>query len=171
MILSGFIAKAPGVITFVFSMIHSGRFEDLVKQYLYIAGDSFISYGPVIVLFSLIGFFIALRKRFIPLLFLTFFGFSQFALTSLFLLPVSGRGYVTFGVVAPFMMLSLYALAQTIVALKQGKIITISALILYIAYNNAPLAGFPLVGKGFAWGYFGALKQGQYQTYEVTHFD
>lgn len=171
MILSGFIAKAPGVITFVFSMIDSGNFKDLVKQYIYIAGDSFISYGPIIVLFSLIGFFIALKNRFTPLLFLTLCGLGQFALTSLFLLPVFGRGYVTFGVVAPFMMLSLYALAQTVVALKQGKIIAVSALIFYIAYNNALLMGFPLVGKGFAWGYFGALKQGQYQTYEVTHFD
>ena len=170
-ILSSFIAKAPGVITFVFSMIHSGHIGNLIRQYLYIACDSFISYGPVIVLFSLIGFFLALKNRLTPLLLLTFFGLGQFALTSLFLLPVTGRGYVTFGVVAPFIMLTLYALSQTLVTFKQGKIITLGALIFYMAYNNAPLMGFPLVGKGFAWGYFGALKSGQYQTYEVTHFD
>lgn len=122
-------------------------------------------------IFSLIGIFLALKNRLTSLLFLTFFGLGQFALTSLFLLPVTGRGYVTFGIVAPFILLTLYTLSQVLIAFKQGKIIISIALIFYVAYNNAPLAGFTLVGKGFAWGYFGALKTKQYHTYEVTHFD
>ena len=171
MISSSFIAKSPGVISFVYSMIHAGNIGELITQYLYIASDSFISYGPIIVIFSCVGFFLAHKNRLTFLLFLTFFGASQFALTSLFLLPVSGRGYVTFGVVAPFIMLTLYALSQILKTFKHGKIITLSALVFYITYNNAPLMGFSLVGKGFAWGYSTALNSSQYQTYKVAHFD
>lgn len=169
-LMSKLIMKAPGAITYHLASLWAAGLSASLKRYVYVFTDAFLAYGPLIVFGTIAGLFLAFKKRATPLLTLSGLGIMQLAMATPFLLYVTARGYVTFAISIPFIMLSVFAL-NTFAQQKIGKVISMALLVFYVVYNNALFLGIPLIGKGFEWGYMETLKGNQQHNYEVRYLD
>jgi hypothetical protein len=143
----------------------------VLKAYLSITLDGLVALGPFFIGLFLLVSAMAARERSLELAFALLLFSLQILLCGIFMMPVSGRGYVTFGVAALLVCSGAYCLGL----LWQTKNRLLRALALAfplgsIVYTNLPLLGYRLPSIGFFEGYFRFFTYGQWQAYVIKIF-
>jgi len=168
--ITSIFMQAQGILHFLFDAMKNFSIQQILKVYLQVTWEGITALGPIIVPLYFFGFLIAWRKKNTALLSLGLLSLLQLFLIGLLLIPVSGRGYVTFGVSTLVIILSALTL-NTLWETKKFRFIPIILLILLFCYNNAPLLGYRLPSLGFYMGYQPWLQAGHWQEYDVVPFD
>ncbi len=150
-----FFANSGGVAAIVFESLIKSQdgLYSLVKKYLFVLFDSFVSLGPV-ALIGLLGLLYASFKEKNPY-FMVFLGGCtlQFLVMAILLLPLAGRGYATFNFYpalclgAAFALTKLWEMPQ-----KLMKVMVITFCSFWVLYCNGAKFGFILSNQIFFTG-------------------
>ena len=150
-----FFANSGGVAAIVFEslMKSQGGLYSLVKKYLFVLFDSFVSLGPV-ALIGFVGLLYASFKEKNPyLIVLSGVCSLQFLVMAVLLLPLAGRGYATFNFYPVLCLGSAFTLAklwEMPQKLMKGCIITFCSF--WVLYSNGAKFGFILPNQIFFTG-------------------
>jgi hypothetical protein len=174
---TAYLLNKGGVLTFLYSSVSSESVLSFLKRYLLTLIDGILSYGPIIIFSYLLALIFSLKQKNYAISYLWAMSMFLFFACTILILPVSGRGYVTFSFSAIITLLSTYGLYSL---WKKGsfagKASVTFLLCVYVLYNNSPLfkscIGNNWVLEGFSIGYLNVLKNAnQYRSFECHEFD
>lgn len=168
------LLKKGGVIYFLFQDVNS--LLSFLKTYPLVLVEGILSYGPIILLGYFLAMGLALKQKNYGILYLCLASFFLFLSCSFLMIPVSGRGYVTFSFSASILLIAtygIYSLWDQHSLTKRAFVICL--LFLYVSFNNSPLLSSSMgnnwILQGFSVGYINVFQHSNtYRSFECDAF-
>jgi hypothetical protein len=175
-IVTAFLLNKGGVLAYLYSSICSEGILTLLKRYFVTLADGILSYGPIIIFAYLLALIFSLKQKNYAVLYLWIMSMFLFFACSIIMLPVGGRGYVTFSFSTIITLLSVYGIYCLWGNRSFARKTSVSFLLfVYVLYNNTPLfksyIGNNWILDGFSLGYLHVLENtNQYRSFECNEF-